>query len=135
MYFNYKDAQGIVIPQPYSRTMTPLFMGDTSECPTNFSVHVTEWEPGCRVDLHNHPSGMEAMYCMAGNGKAYVQGKAYDFSPDSMIVAAPGEEHWIENTGQETLRVLCVFSPPVRTQELKERAFQAVKERGSNLDK
>jgi quercetin dioxygenase-like cupin family protein len=126
MYFNYKESKGIKVPQPFARVMTPLFMRDTSACDADFSIHVTEWEPGCRVDAHRHSSGTEAMYCMAGSGKAYVEGKEYDFIPDSLIIAAPGEEHQIENTGEVTLRVLCIFSPPVTEKELEERALQAV---------
>ncbi|MGE4284360.1 MAG: cupin domain-containing protein [Clostridia bacterium] len=127
MYFNYKDSKSIKVPHPFSRIITPIFMGDTSEYSTNFSVHITEWEPGCRIDLHSHPTGMEAMYLMSGKGKAFIDGKEYDFVPDSMIVAAPGAKHCIENTGNEVLRVLCVFSPPVTAKGLEERAIQAIR--------
>ncbi|MGE4282762.1 MAG: cupin domain-containing protein [Clostridia bacterium] len=126
MYFDYKDSKGIKVPQPFSRTIIPLFMGDTSKYETNFSVHITEWEPGCKIDLHAHPVGMEAMYCMSGEGKAFVDGKEYNFVSDTMIIAAPGKEHYIENTGATLLKVLCVFSPPIIAKALEERALQAV---------
>ena len=127
MYYVYDKAQSIVIPAPFNRAITPVFMGDDDIIKeTNFSIHLTEWEPGCEIDLHNHEDGMEAMYCMSGKGEAMVNGEWHPFVPDSMIVAPPKVDHKIRNTGEETLRVLCVFSPPVTGASLRARAMEAV---------
>lgn len=127
MYYQYNPENSIQIPKPYKRKITPVFMGDDSIITeTNFSIHLTEWEPGCEIDEHSHPDGMEAMYLMSGRGVAYVNGEKHEFLPDTMIVAPKGVSHKIVNTGDETLRVLCVFSPPVTGASLRERALEAV---------
>lgn len=127
MYYQYDPQNSIAVPEPFKRYMTPMFMGDDPVITeSNFSIHMTEWEPGCRIDEHSHPAAMEAMYCISGSGKAKIDGKEVDFVPGSMIVAPPKVSHEIRNTGDEMLRVFCVFSPPVTGAELRERAFAAL---------
>ena len=127
MFYEYKKENTIHIPAPFKRNITPLFMKDDDIISNaNFSVHLTEWEPGCEIDEHFHSDGMEAMYLISGNGLAIIDGNKYTFKPDSMLVAPPGISHKIVNTGKELLRVLCIFSPPVTGQSLKSRAIEAV---------
>lgn len=127
MLYKYKLENSIEVPEPFKRYITPLFMADDPIITeSNFSLHITEWEPGCKIDLHHHPMAMEAMYCMSGTGRVRINGEEHLFTPGSLIVAPPNVEHEIENTGQEMLRVFCVFSPPVTGQELRERALSVI---------
>lgn len=126
MYFAYDPAQGIQVDEPYRRVMVPYMMTDTASCPIDFSVHLTEWEPGGQVDEHCHEGAMEVMYCVSGHGTASVNGQVYDLTENSMIAAAPGERHCIKNTGDTPLRCLCIFSPPTTAEELRRRAQSAV---------
>ena len=49
-YYVYDPAEGIPVPEPYKRVMTPFFMGDDPDIHgVGFSIHFTEWEPGCAV--------------------------------------------------------------------------------------
>ena len=45
-----------------------------------------------------------------------------------MIVAPPRVTHQIINTGDELLRVLCIFSPPNTGKGLRDRALKAIEE-------
>ncbi len=126
MYFIYDEKNGIKVPEPFNRVMTPMMTTDTADRPIDFSIHMTEWAPGAKVDEHIHESATEAMFCISGHGVASVNGEEFDFTPLSMIAALPGEMHQIINTGTETLRVLCVFSPAVSGEGLKKRADDAV---------
>ena len=126
MYFSYDKSRGIFVDKPFQRVMIPYMMPDTADCPINFSIHLTEWEPGSKVDEHLHEGAMEAMYCVSGHGTASVGDKVYDLVPNSMIAAAPGELHCIENTGSETLQCICIFSPPTTAKGLRDRAQGAV---------
>lgn len=127
MIFHYDAKNGISVPAPFNRIMTPLMTADNAGRDIPFSVHFTEWAPGCKIDTHQHPDAMEAMYCMSGSGRAMADGEWVDFVPGVLLVADKGEEHMIENTGAEPLKVFCVFSPPVSAQGLRERAMAAVK--------
>ncbi len=128
MYFTYDKERSIPVPFPFSRIMTPYMTPDTADCHLDFSIHMTEWEPGAQVDEHSHADAMEAMYCLSGSGTATVGDQEYPLDPDTMIAAAPGEAHCIRNTGSTPLRVLCIFSPPVTAEGLRKRAEDAVAE-------
>ena len=123
-----REKNGIPVPSPFNRVMTPIMTAEMVDHPMDFSVHMTEWEPGAEVDLHTHPDATEVMYCLSGHGVASVDGVKYDFVPDSMIAAFPGHMHQIKNTGTESLKVLCIFSPPVTGEGLRSRAQKAVDE-------
>lgn len=129
MYYTYDEKNSIHVPAPFGRHITPIFMGDDpviTDCA--FSVHMTEWDPGCCVDNHIHEDATEAMYCISGSGIAQVNGEEHPFVPGSMIVAPPHVTHQIINTGDELLRVLCIFSPPNTAKGLRDRAMQTVEE-------
>ncbi len=128
MFFKYDKKNGINVPSPFNRTMTPIMTTDQISQPIDFSVHMTEWAPKAKVDEHVHSDATEVMYCLSGKGKATVDGIEYTLEPDSMITALPGMKHQIINTGNKTLRVLCIFSPAVSGNELKQRAEKAVEE-------
>ena len=77
MYYTYDPKNSIRIPAPFNRAITPIFMGDDdkiTDCA--FSVHMTEWDPGCTIDVHSHDTQTEAMYCISGTGVA--MGNAVD---------------------------------------------------------
>jgi quercetin dioxygenase-like cupin family protein len=132
MYFKYDEKNGIHVPEPFKRVMTPLMTSDLVDRELPFSVHFTEWEPGRRIDSHSHPDAMEAMYCLSGNAHAKIDGEWVEFVPGTMIVADKNEEHCIVNDGDELLRVFCIFSPPVSGEGLRKRAMAAVKEAKEN---
>ena len=129
MFYKYDPDNSIHVPAPFGRIITPIFMGD-DEVGKNeaFSVHMTEWEPGCCVDNHSHADSTEAMYCIEGSGIAMVNNVEYEFKPGSMIVAPKNIPHQITNTGDTLLRVLCIFSPPNTAAGLKQRAMDTIAE-------
>lgn len=126
MYLKYDEKNAIKVPSPFNRKMTPIMTTDIEKRPIDFSIHMTEWEEGAEVDEHKHDDATEAMYCLSGSGKASINGVWYDFVPDSMICALPGEMHQIRNTGKGVLRALCIFSPAVSGEGLRKRAEDAV---------
>lgn len=127
MFYKYDEKNAICVPEPFSRIMTPIFMGDDKnieEC--TFSIHMTEWRKGGKVDTHKHEDATEAMFCISGHGKCMIDEKEYEFTPGSLMVAPPNMLHNIENDGDELLRVLCIFSPPATGEGLRSRAMEAI---------
>ena len=58
MYCCYDRKKTIAVPEPFKRYITPIFMKDNGEIQdSGFSIHLTEWEPGCKVDYHSHDGG------------------------------------------------------------------------------
>ncbi len=70
---------------------------------------VGEIPPG-RAPAHSHPYD-EVVLILAGQGIAHIGGAEYELAPGTCAHLPPGLPHCLENTGQDTLRVLGVFHP------------------------
>ena len=85
MFFKYDAKNGIKVPEPFNRVITPIMITDTASDPIDFSPHMTEWAPGAKVDNHMHQDSTEAMFCLSGHGKASINDEEFDFEPMTMI--------------------------------------------------
>ena len=126
MYYIYDASKSAEVPEPFHRFITPIMLADSEEAQkVNFSIHMTEWPEGRKVDDHIHPDSSEVMFCIAGHGKCWIEDEEYDFVPGSMIMALPGVRHRIENPNGELLRAVCIFNPPITEEKLVGRAREA----------
>lgn len=128
MYIPHDDSRRIPVPEPYRRVLTPYLMRENAPRPLDFSVHLCEWDPGDRNDMHSHAAETEAMFVLEGEGTATCGGEKIPLRKGGLLVAIPGVEHVIENTGREKLRLLCIFSPPASETGLRRRAAEAMQQ-------
>ncbi len=70
---------------------------------------VGEIPPG-RAPLHSHTYD-EVVLVLAGEGVLHAGPAEHPIAPGSCIHLPPGQQHCLENTGGDTLRVLGVFHP------------------------
>ena len=70
---------------------------------------VGEIPPG-RASAHSHPYD-EVVLILAGEGIAHIGRAGHRLAPGTCAHLPPGLPHCLENTGQDTLRVLGVFHP------------------------
>ena len=68
--------------------------------------------PGERSERHVLHQSLEIYYLLQGTGTAYVDGTAYPMRADDLLLIPAGAEQWIENTGADELRFLCLVAPP-----------------------
>lgn len=77
-----------------------------------FSLHDTLIHAGTRTHLHyvNH---LEAVYCIEGEGSIEVvaTGEVIPLRPGTVYALDKHDEHWLVAT--KTMRMVCVFNPPV----------------------
>ena len=74
--------------------------------------------PGSATGMHTHPDSDEIMYCV-GRGECIIDGEKVKLEADSVIVAPKGVEHECRNTSEtETLKLFCVYLPPLKLSEL-----------------
>jgi len=74
--------------------------------------------PGSATGVHTHPDSDEIMYCV-GRGECIIDGEKIKLETDSVIVAPKGIEHECRNTSEtETLKLFCVYIPPMKLNEL-----------------
>jgi quercetin dioxygenase-like cupin family protein len=100
-----------------------LSAADTAGAYALFEVHSP---PGSGVPaLHTHPS-QETFYVLEGEYELYAAGpdgpQAVQATPGSVAHVPAGAPHGYKNVGETPGRVLAIFEPPGRMQEL----FEAV---------
>ncbi len=77
--------------------------------------------PGSSTGRHTHP-GDEIIYVVGGRGEGYVADEVTKIAADSVILAPKGVEHECRNTSEtETLKLFCVFIPPLEPSPLLEK--------------
>jgi len=79
---------------------------------TNYSLAFAEVEPGKASLPHALTTSSEAYVIIAGEGIAYVGEKSQAVKPGDLVLIPAGAKQYIENTGSENLRFLCIVSPP-----------------------
>lgn len=65
-----------------------------------------------RLKYSNH---METCYCIEGEGELEVDGVVYPLEPGTMYALDQNDDHYLR--AKTTLRLLCVFSPPLQGNE------------------
>jgi mannose-6-phosphate isomerase-like protein (cupin superfamily) len=80
---------------------------------SNMCMGVATFPPRTHAPPHLHPKEEEILYVLAGKGEMYFDGVPEGIYPGICIYVPPNVEHSINNTGNEPLKVLYVFSPPV----------------------
>lgn len=76
----------------------------------NFCMRMIEVAPGAVIPAHHHPWEHE-QFVFSGTGRILKDGQPVDFGPGAVLYIAPDEEHRIENTGSEPLRIVCLVPP------------------------
>jgi mannose-6-phosphate isomerase-like protein (cupin superfamily) len=69
-------------------------------------------QPGQRTHLHQHRRSEELYYITAGQARMTLGEKHFIVTVGDTICIPPGTPHCIENSGTETLHILCMCSPP-----------------------
>ena len=87
--------------------------------PTNFGpaqhmcFGVADFPARQHAPSHVHADQEEILYVLTGRGEFYFDGVPEPVQPGTCAYAPPGVRHSINNTGDEVLKVVYVFSPPV----------------------
>ena len=68
---------------------------------------------------HSHPDGEEILYFVQGTGCVYIDGKIYPVRAGSVVLFEKGCIHMVRNSGDEELKVVCVFAPRTKLSEYK----------------
>jgi len=73
----------------------------------NFAMRMFELQPGGHTPRHSHRHEHE-VFVLEGNGVFFCQGKEHAFESGYVIFVPPQKEHQFRNTGDSTLRFLCL---------------------------
>lgn len=82
-------------------------IGEDSGAP-NFYLRLFEVEPGGHSPFHTHPWEHE-VFIVEGKGQINTGKQSLPIESGSFALVLPGEEHQFENTGDTTLKFLCII--------------------------
>jgi len=68
--------------------------------------------PGEDIGREVHETVDQVLVFVKGAGRAVVAGKTHDISAGDMFAVPAGTEHDFINTGDESLKLFTVYSPP-----------------------
>jgi quercetin dioxygenase-like cupin family protein len=74
----------------------------------NFAMRMFELQPGGHTPLHVHAHEHE-VFVIEGDGILVYEGKEHKFNTEYVIFVPPNKEHQFRNTGNSTLRMLCII--------------------------
>ncbi|MEA4960716.1 cupin domain-containing protein [Lutispora sp.] len=82
----------------------------TSKENDRLSAHIVRIEKGGEIVPHTHEI-LEVFYIMKGEGLALANRERVKTAAGDCIIAHPGEEHGLINTGEGEILLYSVFSP------------------------
>lgn len=85
----------------------PCIQGDVSMSLAEATVLM-----GGRTSMHVHSQSEEIYHILQGSGMMRLGPVVFEIGTGDSILIKPGTPHFIENTGSETLRILCCCHPP-----------------------
>ncbi|MDK2869992.1 MAG: hypothetical protein PWP39_1227 [Pyrococcus sp.] len=83
----------------------PLFEG---ELPEGSYAQIVEIKPKEKVGKHYHKEQYELFYIISGEAKLGIGSEEYHAKPGDIYLVKPGEIHWVENTSEESFKLLVV---------------------------
>jgi quercetin dioxygenase-like cupin family protein len=95
-----------------SRT-SKLLLSEINVGVTGFSMGQNVTDVGSRIPEHAHEDAEEGMYLVSGQGRLITEEGEQDLRPGMAIYMPPGVKHSIVNTGDEPMRLVWVYSPPL----------------------
>ncbi len=111
--FSAFKIEGTVKPGRTSR----LLVSESTAGAKGFTLGLNVTKPGGSVPIHIHENEQEAMYVISGKGKALIGEEEYDIGSDTVITAPPGIPHGLQNMGNDDLKFIWVYCPPLLDQK------------------
>ena len=126
MVLQVNDIKGVKVPMPNERVLKVMASPELG-AGSDLTVLVSIISPGGGTGLHTHAVD-EYMYVAIGRGQSICEGKIEEVVPDSLIFAPKDVEHEIKNTGDESLKLFCVYVPALKPVGYFEQAVAAAKD-------
>jgi len=118
---------GVKVPLPNERVLRVLMSPEVTGT-GNLTLLVSLISPHSSTGLHAHDVD-EFMYIVTGRGESHCGGERSEVQSDVLFYAPSKVEHEVRNTGDETMKLFCVFNPPMKPRGFFEEATRLAKER------
>ena len=78
------------------------------------SMGLNVTEVGSMIPDHVHEDSEEVMFIISGRAKLVIEGVGeWEIGPETAIYSPLGKKHRLENIGNEPLKLVWVYSPPL----------------------
>jgi len=91
-----------------------LLISDKSHGASNLSMGMAIVPPGSEIPWHEHPGQQEIMIVIQGKGKAIIGDEEEIVTIESTFFVPEGIKHRVQNIGNEELKVVWCYSPPLK---------------------
>jgi len=78
----------------------------------DFASGIQVLEPGAAIREHGHQRAHELIFVYQGTGHAIIDGERHELKPETLIVVGRRVLHYLENEGEDQMRMLWVTSRP-----------------------
>jgi putative monooxygenase len=96
-----------------------LLLSEATVGTRGFSMGQNVTAVGSRIPEHLHESSEEGMYIISGQGRLITDQGEEELRAGMAIYMPPGVKHSIINTGDEELKLVWVYSPPLPQHRLQ----------------
>ncbi len=80
----------------------------------NVSMGMNITEVGSMIPDHVHDTSEEVLFLISGRAKIVIEGVGeWEIGPETAFYSPRGIKHRVENIGDEPLRIVWVYSPPL----------------------
>jgi len=71
-------------------------------------------EPGSMIPDHLHEESEEVLFLISGRARIVIEGEGeWEIGPETAFYSPVGKKHRVENIGDEPLRLIWVYCPPL----------------------
>ena len=105
--FRYQDVEAKDAGEGASR-LTVRWLITEEMGAKNFAMRLFEMEPGGYSPFHSHPWEHE-VFILEGEGIVVGGGEERKFRAGDAIFISPDEKHQFKNTGETTVKFLCLI--------------------------
>jgi len=119
------ETPGAAVPPPNERVLKVILSPEVTGT-KELTLLVSIIRPCSTTGVHTHDQD-ETMYVATGIGEMLEGERRAWVQPDMVLVAPAGVSHEVKNTGDETLKLICFFSPPLKSGGAYEKAIEAAK--------
>lgn len=106
------EIPGADVPPPFARHLKKVLAPEDDKDVEGFTLLTSTLAPyEGKTNPHTHEGQGELMYVVTGRGEGFCGDEKFKLEPDSVVWAPAGVEHQMCNTGEETMKLFCVFVP------------------------
>ena len=125
MIFRCWEIEGVKVPAPVERILT-IIMSPEATNTRQLTLLTSVIPSGSSTGAHQHEVN-EFMYVASGRGEFIEEGYSISFEPDCILFGPAHKEHEIKNIGKETVKLICIYSPPLKPTGYLEKATEFAK--------